>query len=175
MIKGILKVVVTNTQYQCVIGTEVNDVYPVFCQIAGVNENAAVDADEGDAAPITTAEKKPLTPKGVFDAVIDAISGCVQPLLGGIICAGMLKLIVAIVGPQMLGLAAEGSDLLTVLTFASDVPFYFLPVMIGYTGARKFGMNPVTGMLLGAMLFAGAGMLIVNSAVGRKRNPNPPE
>lgn len=150
-VKGIMRVVVTNTQYQCVIGTDVNDVYPVFCQMAGVSEKGMVDADEGDA-PAAPAEKNPLTPKGVFDAVIDAISGCVQPLLGGIICAGMLKLIVAVVGPQMLGLAAEGSDLLTVLTFVSDAPFYFLPVMLGYTGARKFGLNPITGMLLGALL-----------------------
>lgn len=147
-IKGILKVVVTNTQYQCVIGTEVNDVYPVFCKLAGVGEKALVPDDE----PAAPAEKVKLTPKGIFDAVIDAISGCVQPLLGGIICAGMLKLIVAIVGPQMLGLAPEGSDLLTVLTFASDVPFYFLPVMMGYTGEKKFGMDPVTGMILGALL-----------------------
>lgn len=148
-IKGILKVVVTNTQYQCVIGTEVNDVYPVFCQVAQLGEKAAVD-ENPDATE--KAEKKPLTPKRIFDAVIDAISGCVQPLLGGIICAGMLKLVVSVLGPQMLNVVTEGSDLLKVLTMASDVPFYFLPLMLGYTGSKKFGMSPVTGMILAALL-----------------------
>ena len=148
-IKGIIKLVVTGTQFQCVIGTEVNDVYPDFCKVAGLNQQAMVDENTDTAAP---AEKKKLTPKGVFDAVIDAISGCVQPLLGAIICAGMLKLVVSVLGPGMLGLVPEGSDLLMILTMAGDAPFFFLPLMIGYSGAKKFGMNPITGLLLGAML-----------------------
>lgn len=146
-IKGIMKVIVTNTQYQCVIGTEVNDVYPEFCKAANISEKAQAE-EKTDVSK----EKKALTPKGIFDAVIDAISGCVQPLLSGIICAGMLKLLVAVLGPSMLNLVKDGSDLLMVLTMASDVPFYFLPLMIGYTGAKKFGMNPVTGMILAALL-----------------------
>lgn len=148
-IKGIMKVVVTNTQYQCVIGTEVNDVYKDFCEITGIQEKAAVDEKADDKAP---KGKKKITPKSIFDAVIDAISGCIQPLLPGIICAGMIKMIVSIFGPAILGWIPEGSDLLTILTMAGDAPFYFLPVMIGYTGAKKFGLNPVTGLILGGLL-----------------------
>ncbi len=143
-----MKVVVVNTQYQCVIGTEVNDVYPDFCKAAGISAQASID----EAPDTAVTEKKPITAKGIFDAVIDAISGCVQPLLGGIICAGMLKMIVSVLGPSMLNVIKDGTDLLKILTMAGDVPFYFLPLMIGYTGARKFGMSPVTGMILAALL-----------------------
>ena len=87
-----------------------------------------------------------------MNIAIDAISGCIQPLLPGIICAGMLKMIVSILGPSMLGILREGDELLTLLTFAGDTPFYFLPVMLGYTGAQKFGMSPVAGMILGGLL-----------------------
>lgn len=149
-IKGIMKVVVANTQYQCVIGTEVNDVYKDFCAITGLEAKAAVDEKADDAA--APKEKKKITPKGIFDAIIDAISGCIQPLLPGIICGGMIKMIVSIFGPAILGWIPEGSNLLTILTMAGDAPFYFLPVMIGYTGAKKFGLNPVTGLILGALL-----------------------
>ena len=149
-IKGIMKVVVANTQYQCVIGTEVNDVYKDFCEITGLEAKAAVD-EKAEAAGAPK-EKKKLTPKSIFDAIIDAISGCIQPLLPGIICAGMIKMIVSIFGPAILGIIPEGSNLLTILTMAGDAPFYFLPVMIGYTGAKKFGLNPVTGLILGALL-----------------------
>ena len=71
-IKGIMKVVVANTQYQCVIGTDVNDVYKDFCEITGIEAKAAVDEKADAAAP---KEKKKITPKGIFDAIIDAISG----------------------------------------------------------------------------------------------------
>ena len=147
-IKGIMKVVVANTQYQCVIGTEVNDVYKDFCDITGIQAKAAVD-EKPDNGP---KQKTKITPKSIFNAIIDAISGCIQPLLPGIICAGMLKMVVAILGPSILNVIPEGSNLLTILTMAGDAPFYFLPVMIGYTGAKKFGLNPVTGLILGALL-----------------------
>ena len=144
---GIMKLIVSGNQYQCVIGTDVQDVYPQFCKIANIEEKAVV-AENLD----TKTEKKALSFKTVFDAVIDAVSGCIQPLLPGIICAGMIKMIVSVFGPAILGVIPEGSDLLTVLTMAGDAPFYFLPVMLGYTGARKFGLNPVTGMILGGLL-----------------------
>ena len=151
-IKGIMKLVIANTQYQLVIGTQVNDVYADFCQILGLEEKAAVDDKPDTKSAEAPKEKKKITPKYIFDVIVDAISGCIQPLLPGIICAGMLKMIVSVFGPTILGIIPEGSNLLTVLTFAGDAPFYFLPVMIGYTGAKKFGMNPVTGLILGALL-----------------------
>ena len=51
---------------------------------------------------------------------------------------------------------------------------YTLGLALGsYVGGYLIQAAGVRNMLLGAMLFAGEGMLIVNSAVGRKRNPNP--
>ena len=151
-INGIMKLIIANTQYQLVIGTEVNDVYKDFCDILGLEQKEAVDDVPDTKASDAPKEKQKLTPKRIFDVVIDAISGCIQPLLPGIICAGMIKMIVSVFGPSILGIIPEGSDLLTILTMAGDAPFYFLPVMIGYTGAKKFGLNPVTGLILGALL-----------------------
>ncbi|MBO7676413.1 MAG: PTS transporter subunit EIIC [Erysipelotrichaceae bacterium] len=145
---GIMKLVVSGNQYQCVIGTDVQDVYPQFCKLAGLKEKPAVEENVE-----TVKTKKKLTLKTVFDTIIDAVSGCIQPLITGIICGGMIKMVVSILGPSILGIVPEGSDLLNILTMAGDAPFYFLPVMIGYTGAKKFGLNPVTGMILGALLF----------------------
>ena len=42
-------------------------------------------------------------------------------------------------------------DLYNLLTFCGDAGLYFLPIAIGYTGAKKFGASPVLGILLGAM------------------------
>ena len=150
-IKGVMGVVPANQQIQCVIGTTVSDVYKDFCELGNFEVKAAVDEKPAEAAADIKEQKK-LTVKGVFDSVVEAISSCIQPLLPGIICAGMIKMLVSIFGPSVTGILPEGSDLLTLLTFAGDTPFYFLPVMVGYTGAKKFGLSPVTGMILGALL-----------------------
>ena len=149
-VNKVLKVVQVGQQFQCVFGPQVSDVYKDFCEVAGLEQQAMVD-DEPDGAPV---EKKPrdLSPKGVLDTVIDYISGCIQPLLVGIIAAGMIKMVASLLGDGMLGLIPADSNIMTALTFAGDAPFYFLPVMVGYTAAKKFNMSPVLGMILGGIL-----------------------
>lgn len=146
-IDGLLTVQVVGTQVQCVVGQQVGEVYKEFCQMA--------DFTQGQSAPAAQApapEKKKLTPQSILNAVIDAISSCVQPLLPIIICGGMVKLVAALIGPQLLNLAPEGSDLYTLIQFVGDAAFYFLPVFVGYTGAKKFGCSMATGMIMGAVL-----------------------
>ena len=53
-------------QYQVVIGNHVADVYADVCIAAGITEENASDA--GD------------TQKGLFNRLIDIISGCFQPV-----------------------------------------------------------------------------------------------
>jgi PTS system beta-glucosides-specific IIC component len=66
--------------------------------------------------------------------------------------ASMFKMLVAVLGPSMLNLINEGSDIYTLFTFVGDAGFYFLPIVIGYTAAKKFKATPVIGMFLGAIL-----------------------
>ena len=149
-VNKVLKVVQVGQQFQCVFGPQVSDVYADFCQVAGLEQQAAVDEDDAPAA----GEKKPLdlSPKGILNTVVEYISGCIQPLLVGIIAAGIIKMIAALLGETMLNVVPADSNLMTILTLAGDAPFYFLPVMLGYTGAKKFGFSPVTGMILGGIL-----------------------
>ncbi len=50
------------------------------------------------------------------------------------------------------GILAADSTTITILTFAGDAGFYFLPIMIGAFAARKLGANMGLGMLMGAIL-----------------------
>lgn len=52
----------------------------------------------------------------------------------------------------MSGLLQKDTQTYQILTFVGDTPFYFLPIMLSYTAAVKFKMNPMMGMLLGLML-----------------------
>ena len=62
-IKGILKVVESSGQIQCVIGTTVPEVYNDFIAISGINPGGEVKADAADTASDAAAvqEKKEMT------------------------------------------------------------------------------------------------------------------
>ena len=127
-------------QYQIIIGQAVGDAYNLIAEKTGLAKQDAVQEDLGDA------------PKKKFsiNTVFDAISGCITPLIPVLIGAGFIKIIV-LLGEQF-GLLAAGMPTHTVLTFVGDAGFYFLPVFIGATAAKKFGANMGLGMLIGAML-----------------------
>ena len=69
-----------------------------------------------------------------------------------LISAAMFKTVLALLGPDMLNVITAESDLYVLLNFVGDAGFYFLPVILGYTCAKKFEVEPVMGMFLGAVL-----------------------
>lgn len=126
-------------QLQIIIGQDVSDAYKLICDKAGIDAQASVKEN-------LDGEKQKFSVGKVFEA----ISACLTPLLPLLIGAGMIKIIV-LLGEQT-GLAPLGSDTHTVLTFVGDAGFYFLPIFVGATTARKFGANMGLGLLVGAIL-----------------------
>lgn len=142
-IKGVLGVVRAGGQVQVVIGPEVKDVYSELCELANF-ENT-------DSNPIS-AKKEKITFKSIGNGILDAISGCMGPAIPAIVASAFFKMWVAILGPDLLNVIQEGNDLYTLLTFVGDASFYFFPVIVGYTSAKKFNLNPVLGILMGAIM-----------------------
>lgn len=142
-IKGVLGVVRAGGQVQVVVGPEVKDVYAELCKLADL-ENTDVD--------IVPEKKEKITFKSVGNGILDAISGCMGPAIPAIVASAFFKMLVAILGPDVLNVIAEGNDLYTLFTFVGDAAFYFFPVIVGYTSAKKFNLNPVLGILMGAIL-----------------------
>ena len=138
-IKGVVGSQWQGDQFQIIIGQHVGDVYKVICQKAGfeVKEIIKEDAD---------VPKKKLS----ISLIFDSISGCVTPLLPLIIGGGLIKAVLLIL-LQFKLISVESSTYM-VLSFTGDAAFYFLPVFLGATGAKKFGANMGYGMLLGATL-----------------------
>ena len=91
--------------------------------------------------------KKP----GLFSRLIDHVTGCMGPIIPVLIAGGLVKLIVLIL--TMTGLLAEGTTTEQVLSLIGDAPLYFLPMILAYTSAVQFHVNPVIAMsAVGAML-----------------------
>ncbi len=143
---GILGTNILGDQYQIIIGPNVSDLYKAFLDETGLAAAPAVEE-----APVKAKEK--FSFKGVVNAMLDAISACVTPLIPIITAAGLVKLIVAILGPSMLNVVPETSNFIRLLTFVGDAGFYFFPFYVGYGAAKKFECNiPMALFLAGIML-----------------------
>lgn len=129
-------------QYQVIIGQSVADAYDLIAKKNGLQTQKMIDENLGD-----TEKKKKKFSIGAF---FDAFSGVMAPLIPVLGGAGLVKVLVVIL--LQTGLLTKGSPTHTVLSFIGDAGIYYLPVFIGYSGAKKFGANPAIGMMLGAIL-----------------------
>lgn len=132
-LEGVLTVVESGGQFQVVIGSEVAEVYSEM--IKGVDINSAIKSET----------------KTTFVAkIFYIISGSFTPLLGAFAGAGMLKALIAIC--TLAGILPEDSGSYHILSAASNAVFYFLPIFLGITIAKKLGANPYVGGAIGAAL-----------------------
>lgn len=138
-VEGVIGTQWQSGQLQIIIGQAVGDAYALICEKAGLDEQESVKENlDGEKTKFSIGK------------VFEAISGCVTPLIPLLIGAGMIKVLVLL--GEMTGLIEPGTSTHTTLTFVGDAGFYFLPVFVGATSARKFGANIGLGMLVGAML-----------------------
>lgn len=143
-ISGVIGVATSGGQYQIIIGQNVPKVYAHLCDIGGFKAEKAIEEK------LDTKEK--LTFKGVGAKIMDTLAGSITPLIPIMMAAALFKMIVAVFGPGMLNVMSADSSIYTLCTFVGDAGFYFMPVFLGYTAAKKMGANPMIGMLLGAIL-----------------------
>lgn len=139
---GVLGHRIANEQLQIIIGSHVSEVYDQLCEIAGISPDSAENA-----AAQSRMDRQQLPIR-----ILNAISGCIIPLIPVIVAGSLLKMIATALGPGMLNLISDGSDLYRLFLFAGDAAFYFLPIFIGFTASRQFHVTPVLGMLMAAIM-----------------------
>ncbi|URZ16740.1 beta-glucoside-specific PTS transporter subunit IIABC [Clostridium felsineum] len=132
---GVVTVIKSGGQYQVVIGNHVPDVYADVVAIGGFKSSS----DE------VTQEKTNL-----FNAFIDTISGVFTPTLGVLAATGMIKGFNAMF--VAFGLLTKTSGTYNILNAVGDCLFYFFPIFLGYSAAKKFKGNHFIGMAIGASL-----------------------
>ncbi|WP_315793379.1 beta-glucoside-specific PTS transporter subunit IIABC [Paenibacillus sp. BIC5C1] len=138
---GVMGVMENGGQFQVIIG---NDVPVVYNALVG-NMSKSPNADAGSTGA-STGEKKKRNP---VSALFDFISGIFTPILPAITGAGMIKGIVAIL--VAVGWLSETSSTYIILSAIGDGAFYFLPIILAISAARKLGSN----MYIAAALAAG--------------------
>lgn len=142
---GVIKVIQANGQYQVVIGNQVAEVYDAVLEVGHLQGAGAVDED-GNAVEEEESGKK----KSVATVLIDMISGIMAPTITLLGASGIIKGILTLL--TFFNLMDASSGQYMIWYTVADGFFYFLPVILGYTAAKKFRMNEFTGMALGISL-----------------------
>ena len=133
----IVTVVKSAGQYQVVIGNEVADVYDTLVKEGGFAGGGQVADDYEDTSNMS-----------LLDKFVDLISGIFTPFLGALAAAGMIKGLTSAMAS--LGWLSATSGLYAI----GDGFFYFLPIIIALTAAKKFRVDQFVAVgIAAAMLY----------------------
>lgn len=137
----VLKVIEAGGQLQVVLGNKVTPVYDTILETQGIPGGGEEAADEADAPK-----------KGLLNNLMGTISGILVPTLGVLTAAGIIKGVTSFLALDNIGVLDPTSGLYMLLMAIGDGFFYFLPIMLGITAARKFKCSEFIGALVGAAL-----------------------
>ena len=136
-IDGVIDVVIVNGQYQIVIGTQVAKAYDAILPYLNI-QTQTVDQNTDTSKPA----KK--------ESFLQIVAGIFAPVLGAFTAVGILKgFLVMFIN---LGWMSTESGTYVVIYAIADAFFYFLPIALAITSARKFGTNEFVAFVLGGTL-----------------------
>lgn len=153
-VKGVITVIESSGQLQVVIGNHVGDAYKEVLKLVNMDENVAVSAPN----------------IGIVSRLMDIISSIFAPFLYPLAACGVLQGLISLFAA--LGWMDPASGTYRILNFVSWTGFTFLPVMVAFTAAKKFNVNPFTAVIAACALVSPDYMnmltankiLLVNSA-----------
>lgn len=137
-IKGVVGVNISGGQYQVIIGNSVGNVYREMLALGGLSDT--------QTGPVVKQKVNPIS------AALDFIAGCMTPLFTAIIAGGLIKVLLVIFGPTLLGLMSDTSDTYILMNALGDAPFYFLPILVAITASKKLGCNSFLAAMVSSML-----------------------
>jgi PTS system beta-glucosides-specific IIC component len=140
---GVISVVNAGGQVQVVIGS---DVLQVREQVEALLPRQ--DSEEAAPAPETA---------NLFDRFVNLISAIFQPILWVLAGTGLLKAFILVA--SSFGWLASTSTTYVILSASADALFYFLPMFLAFTAAKRFGANQFVSLTL-------AGGLLYPSIIG---------
>ncbi|AFS39580.1 beta-glucoside-specific PTS transporter subunit IIABC [Leuconostoc gelidum] len=136
---GVVTVVKSAGQYQVVIGNAVAKVFDPLAEMADL-ENTDSQNDD----------KKIETKDNLLNRFISFISSVFTPFLGAMAGAGILKGLLALF--VALGWLTTKSGAYQIWYAAGDGFFYFLPILLAFTAAKKLKVNQFVAVALATTL-----------------------
>lgn len=135
-IDGVIDIRHSAGQYQVIVGPKVDKVYEIVAKETGIDTGKSA-ADEGET-------------KGFLGKLMKLISGIMMPVLPALIACGMINAVLSILTTA--GVVSAESGIYTMLYGMGNACMYFLPVLVGSSAAKFFGIDQYIGAVLGAIL-----------------------
>ena len=152
-IKGVLGLVTMNNSYQIIIGPGVDTLYLEFIRLAKIKGSGIVPDTESNAIEDIPKQKEKLTAKKAIMKAIDFISGSFLPTIPVIVAGGLISAIL-VCCTTFFNMNTESGTYI-VLNAIYAAAFTYLPIYVGYNTAKKLGVTPMLGALLGGVMVSG--------------------
>lgn len=144
-VKGVMGAQFSGDQFHVIIGTTVASVYPQFCEVAGLNEEKAVDENLDTDGGKFNIKELPRT-------ILNYLSGSIAPVLPIMLGAGFFQVFYSILGTGLLNVLPEDCAFMQTLYIFGKVGFYFLPVYVAWGAAKKLNTSIPIALVLGTIL-----------------------
>ncbi|MBM6753971.1 PTS beta-glucoside transporter subunit IIBCA [Lactobacillus alvi] len=151
-VKGTFKV---NGQYQVIIGPgDVNNVYDELIKQTGLQEVSTDDLKQ------IAAKNEKFNPVMAF---IKLLSDIFVPLIPALVAGGLLMALNNVLtatdlfgSKSIIQMFPQIKGLEEMVNVMSAAPYVFLPILVGISGAKRFGANQFLGAVVGMMMTAPA-------------------
>lgn len=134
---GVINVLYKGGVYQVVIGPNVADVFEEVEPLLNLNNKTT-----------TKDESKEKTNFGA--KIIDFVSGTFQPIIPALSGAGMVKAVLALL--VVFNVVSVKSQTYAILNMFGDTIFYFLPIFIAFSEARKLKCNQIIAAAIATVM-----------------------
>ena len=140
-LKGVLGIVDTK-QYQVVLGGEVIPAFKAIVKMYPFGSESQGTEEKK--------EKGKITARDVWESALDYLSGTMVQIIPLFIGCGLINCMLSVA--KIFFNVDTASPTYLVMNSVANVPFYFLPVLVGFAGAKKLKCNPFLGATLGLFL-----------------------
>lgn len=137
---GVVTVIQSGGQYMVVIGNHVPDVYKSVVSVGHLESLSDVESTEDGS-------KEKMNPLNAF---VNIVTGVFTPFLGVLGACGIVKGFLALF--TAIGVLDGASGTYNILYSLADSAFYYMPIVLGYSAAKKFKLPEMEGLIIGAAM-----------------------
>lgn len=149
-IKGVLGIMKKGGQYQIIVGNEVAAVYKELCALGNFKTNSS------------STEVKSKKNQNIISEILDVISSIMSPVIPALIGAAMIKVLLTVL--PMMGILSTSSQTYDLLAVVGDGAFFFMPVLIAMSAAKKFNANAYYAVSIALVILHPNFISLLNSA-----------
>lgn len=133
-LEGVQGVTWQRNQFQIIMGGKCNATYDALTKIVKIDEDG---------------QKIKVEKQSIIMGIVDYITGSFQPVIPVLIGAGIIQGIIALLNYTSID---KASYVYKVITICGNAGYFFLPILLAFSAARKLSINAYIAAAIGSIL-----------------------